>query len=189
MINENLIRDKFYEILSSKDIEEQQNMGFNNIDQIKRYEFLEKVLSKNSKIRLKIPTNISNVYNMAYCNVDTIARSPDTAIVKAVYQGDYDLVDSMLTALNIDPNTKVSTLKHEASSLLRFACINNKKEIARLLLEKGASIILDYNNGITVLHTAITAGHFDMVEFLLENGADPNYVKDDNFSYLTRVSY
>ncbi|WP_407690065.1 hypothetical protein [Rickettsia tamurae] len=23
-----------------------------------------------------------------------------------------------------------------------------------------------------------------MVEFLLENGADPNYVKDDNFSYL-----
>ncbi|KJW02840.1 hypothetical protein REIP_0857 [Rickettsia endosymbiont of Ixodes pacificus] len=50
MINENLIRDKFYEILSSKDIEEQQNMGFNNIDKIKRYEFLEKVLSKNSKL-------------------------------------------------------------------------------------------------------------------------------------------
>ncbi|WP_045798602.1 hypothetical protein [Rickettsia massiliae] len=43
-------------------------------------------------------TNISSVYNMAYCTVDKIARSPDTAIVKAICQGDYDLVDSILTA-------------------------------------------------------------------------------------------
>ncbi|KJV79419.1 hypothetical protein [Rickettsia rhipicephali] len=35
---------------------------------------------------------------MAYCTVDKIARSPDTAIVKAICQGDYDLVDSILTA-------------------------------------------------------------------------------------------
>nr|WP_231726225.1 hypothetical protein [Rickettsia rhipicephali] len=50
MITDDIIRNKFHEILSSKDIEEQQNMGFNNIYKIKRYEFLEKVLSKNSKL-------------------------------------------------------------------------------------------------------------------------------------------
>nr|WP_238375520.1 hypothetical protein [Rickettsia massiliae] len=53
MITDDIIRNKFHEILSSKDIEEQQSMGFNNIYKIKRYEdmnFLEKVLSKNSKL-------------------------------------------------------------------------------------------------------------------------------------------
>ena len=121
---------------------------------------------------------------MAYCTVDKIARSPDTAIVKAICQGDYDLVDSMLTALNIDPNTEVYTLEGEAKSFLYFACHNNQKGIVRLLLAKGANIILNHNSSMTVVHTALTAQHFDMVAFLIENGADPNYVTGDNMTYL-----
>ncbi|MGG2343825.1 ankyrin repeat domain-containing protein [Rickettsia amblyommatis] len=30
-----------------------------------------------------------------------------------------------------------------------------------------------------VFHTALTAQHFDMAAFLIENGADPNYVTGD----------
>ncbi|WP_392506091.1 ankyrin repeat domain-containing protein [Rickettsia sp. 2024-CO-Wats] len=80
----------------------------------------------------------------------------------------------MLTALNIDPNTEVYTLEGEAKSFLYFACHNNQKGIVRLLLAKGANII----------HTALTAQHFDMAAFLIENGADPNYVTGDNMTYL-----
>ncbi|WP_238375521.1 hypothetical protein [Rickettsia massiliae] len=85
---------------------------------------------------------------MAYCTVDKIARSPDTAIVKAICQGDYDLVDSILTALNIDPNTEVYTLEGEAQSFLYFVCHNNQKGIVRLLLAQGANIILDHNRAV-----------------------------------------
>ncbi|MFV9857230.1 MULTISPECIES: ankyrin repeat domain-containing protein [spotted fever group] len=55
--------------------------------------------------------------------------------------------------------------------------------MVRLLLAKGANIILDHNSG-TVFHTALTAQHFDMATFLIENGADPNYVTGDNMTYL-----
>ncbi|WP_324602896.1 hypothetical protein [Rickettsia conorii] len=37
---------------------------------------------------------------------------------------------------------------------------------------------------MTVLHTVLTAQHFDMATFLIENGADPNYVTGDNITYL-----
>ncbi|MCX4080509.1 ankyrin repeat domain-containing protein [Rickettsia rhipicephali] len=37
---------------------------------------------------------------------------------------------------------------------------------------------------MTVFHTALTAQHFDMAAFLIENGADPNYVTGDNMTYL-----
>ncbi|WP_085065617.1 hypothetical protein [Rickettsia peacockii] len=40
-------RNKFHEILSSKDIEE--NMGFNNIYKIKRYEFFRESFVKEFK--------------------------------------------------------------------------------------------------------------------------------------------
>ncbi|WP_238528464.1 ankyrin repeat domain-containing protein [Rickettsia honei] len=51
--------------------------------------------------------------------------------------------------------------------------VNNQKGIVRLLLAKGANIILDHNSGMTVFHTALTAQYFDMAAFLIENGVDP----------------
>ncbi|BDU60283.1 hypothetical protein FLA4_06930 [Candidatus Rickettsia kotlanii] len=94
MITDDIIRNKFHEILSSKD------KIWDLIIYIKRYEFFRENFVKECKALIEDPnTNISSVYNMAYCTVDKIARFPDTAIVKAICQGDYDLVDSMLTAI------------------------------------------------------------------------------------------
>ncbi|ABV75895.1 ankyrin repeat domain-containing protein [Rickettsia rickettsii] len=135
MIIDDIIRNKFHEILSSKDIEE--NMGFNNIYKIKRYEFFRESFVKEFKALLE------------------------------------------------DPNTEVYTLEGEAKSFLYFACHNNQKGIVRFLLAKGANIILDHNSGMTVFHTALTAQHFDMAAFLIENGVGPNYVvTGDNMTYL-----
>lgn len=61
-----------------------------------------------------------------------------------------------------------------------YACMHNRLEAAKILLEKGADI-----NGIppgfdyagTGLHYAALNGHRTMVDFLLEHGANPN-VKD-----------
>ncbi|WP_261763516.1 hypothetical protein [Rickettsia parkeri] len=73
MIIDDIIRNKFHEILSSKDIEE--NMGFNNIYKIKRYEFFRESFVKEFKALIEDPnTNISSVYNMAYCTVDKMHK-------------------------------------------------------------------------------------------------------------------
>lgn len=61
-----------------------------------------------------------------------------------------------------------------------YACAHNRLEAARLLIEKGAEINaippgFDYSG--TALHNAALQGHREMVEFLLEQGANPN-IKD-----------
>jgi hypothetical protein len=61
-----------------------------------------------------------------------------------------------------------------------YACMHNRLEAAKLLLQKGADINaippgFDYAG--TALHYAALRGHRTMVDFLLEHGADPN-VKD-----------
>jgi len=61
-----------------------------------------------------------------------------------------------------------------------YACAHNRIEAARLLLQKGAEIDaippgFDYAG--TGLHYAALRGHRQMVEFLLDQGADPN-IKD-----------
>ena len=55
-------RNKFHEILSSKDIEEQQNMGFNNIYKIKRYEFFRESFVKEFKALIEDPN--TEVYTL-----------------------------------------------------------------------------------------------------------------------------
>jgi ankyrin repeat protein len=61
-----------------------------------------------------------------------------------------------------------------------YACMHNRLEAAKLLLQKGADIDaippgFDYAG--TGLHYAALRGHRSMVEFLLEHGANPN-IKD-----------
>ena len=95
----------------------------------------------------------------------------------------------MLTALSIDPNKVAYISDAAAGSLLYFACINNQKEIARLLIKKGANIKFADDFGMIPLYNAIEARHLDMVEFLLENGADPNYMGRKIFSCLEIVTF
>ncbi|AFC71548.1 ankyrin repeat domain-containing protein [Rickettsia australis] len=102
-------------------------------------------------------------------------------IVKAISQGNYDLVDNILIALNVDQHTYASTIEHDFGSLLYFACKHHQKKIAKLLFEKGADINFSKNYCNPPLYSAIEAGHLDMVAFLLENGF---YREGKNFSCL-----
>jgi ankyrin repeat protein len=58
-----------------------------------------------------------------------------------------------------------------------YACMHNRIEAARLLLQKGADINAiprGFHYPGTGLHHAAAHGHRPMVEFLVEQGADPN---------------
>ncbi|MDP6307246.1 MAG: ankyrin repeat domain-containing protein, partial [Verrucomicrobiota bacterium] len=48
------------------------------------------------------------------------------------------------------------------------------KEVAELLIAKGAVVNTKNKNGGTPLHNATWKGHMEIVELLIANGADPN---------------
>jgi hypothetical protein len=77
--------------------------------------------------------------------------------------------------------TKVAQWSDDPQSIIDnafvYACMNNHIDAARLLLQKGAAIDaippgFDYSG--TALHNAAVRGHREMVEFLVEQGANVN---------------
>ncbi len=56
------------------------------------------------------------------------------------------------------------------------ACIAFKKDVIRLLLERGADVNLGDNNGCTALMRAAYGGYAGLVEDLIANGADKELI-------------
>lgn len=62
----------------------------------------------------------------------------------------------------------------DGSTALMFASQRGYAEIVMLLVENGADVNLNNNNGWTALIKAVYNGHIDIVKFLLERDADVN---------------
>ena len=65
-------------------------------------------------------------------------------------------------------------LCHVGSTLVHEATRNDHKDVAELLIAKGADVNAMDANGQTPLHAAVTFGWKDMVELLIAKGADVN---------------
>ncbi|XP_064368906.1 palmitoyltransferase ZDHHC13 isoform X3 [Dromaius novaehollandiae] len=73
----------------------------------------------------------------------------------------------------------------ENVTLLHWAAINNRQELVRFYISKGA--IVDQLGGdlnSTPLHWAIRQGHLPMVILLLKCGADPSLIDGEGFSSI-----
>ncbi len=77
-----------------------------------------------------------------------------------------------------DPPFDVNQLDHEGVSLLHWAAINNKFDIVKLLISKGATVDrIGGNQKASAMHWAIREYHLEMVGLLMHYGGDP-MVKD-----------
>lgn len=105
---------------------------------------------------------------------DSTQASSNFDIVKATQYGILERVQQLLDEEGVGINSRDA----ENVTHLHWAAINNRIEISKLFLSRGAEV--DAVGGelkSTPLHWAARQGHFQMVMLLMQHGADPN-IKD-----------
>ena len=88
-----------------------------------------------------------------------------TALQKAVHKGDLKKVQELL-----DKGVDINEWKF--GTALIFAASENRLEIAKLLIDRGADVNVLGTNGWTALGCAAGEGYGDMVDLLIGKGAD-----------------
>jgi len=115
---------------------------------------------------------------------NTISQKPTVSIHEAVVKGDLLLVKQHIEA-GTDINEKDPT---GGSSPLITASLFGKTEIAKFLIENGADINFQNNEGSTALHTAAFFCRTEIVKELLKNGADTGIVNNAGATALQSVN-
>jgi len=101
----------------------------------------------------------------AFLAAGTAAGMGLTALQKAIHKGDIKKVQELL-----DKGADIN--EWNSGSPLVFAASENKLDIAKLLIEKGADLNALGKNGWTALGVAAQSGYGDMVDLLIAKGAD-----------------
>lgn len=109
-----------------------------------------------------------------------IEDSSNCDIVKATQYGIFERCKELVEA-----GYDVRQPDRENVSLLHWAAINNRLELVKFYISKGA--VIDQLGGdlnSTPLHWAIRQGHLPMVILLLQHGADPTLIDGEGFSSI-----
>ena len=113
--------------------------------------------------------------------------SQQTPLIIAVLADKVETVKALLTLvekgkLDLDRGDR------QGRSALFKACGNNSHEIARLLLEKGATVDHKDEDGHTALAISSQEGHIECMKLLLEKGAEVNLASTNGVTPVQRAA-
>ena len=114
----------------------------------------------------------------------TTVKAPNMDIHAATLLGDMEAIKQHIAA-GSDLNDKEPAV---GSTPLISAAFFGKTEIAKVLIEAGADINLQNNEGSTALHSAAFVCRMEIVEMLLANGADKELLNNYGSTALQSVS-
>lgn len=109
-----------------------------------------------------------------------------TAFVVACLNNDLEIVKLLLAHHSTVVNKKVSKIyetNSRESTPLHLACLKGYTKLGKLLIENGADVRAEDEDGNTPLLHACRAGHKELAELLIANGADIK-AKDKNNNTL-----
>ena len=151
-------------------------------------EALEKIANENpSMLNVRTAQGISLLMFACYCRnshaVSILKRHTSLlTIFEASGTGDINAVERELEK---DPGL-INSFSEDGFTPLGLASFFENAPIVRYLLEKGADPNLASNNHFHVapLHSACAVSNYDLVEILIENGANVNAKQMDGFTPL-----
>ena len=111
--------------------------------------------------------------------VSTLVYSAE--IHEAAMAGDVEKVKAILEK---DPSQLNAYDEYREFSPLHIAALNDQKEVAAFLIEKGADVNLTNSGKISPLLIAAALGHTEIARRLIQKGADVNVMTRDNFTPL-----
>lgn len=111
---------------------------------------------------------------------DSQAQSPDgiTPLMWAAREADHPEVIGVLARAGGDVNRLLEVQGKRGTPLLIAALSRDGAARTAALLEEGADPHMRFENGMTALHVAADAWHYENVAVLLDYGADPVAVDD-----------
>ncbi|MFN3316534.1 MAG: ankyrin repeat domain-containing protein, partial [Raineya sp.] len=92
----------------------------------------------------------------------------------ACYSNNFEDIKYHVEQRKIDIDTVLLELL-EGRTGLHLAILNNRMDIAKYFVEKGADVNKPENSGYTPLYLAVARFNMDMVKILVEKGANINY--------------
>ena len=105
------------------------------------------------------------------------------SIRENIRSGNIDFIRQLIAELEEEPDERINL-----SDLLYFAAEFGQINIARLLIENGADINMKHGElQNTPLHIAVIIDDMEMIELLLENGANKNIVNRYGYSPISLV--
>jgi len=98
------------------------------------------------------------------------AKLGASTLSRAAALGDLDLVRHTVELAERDQSSELKSrfLKEQVQSAFMWACDFGRTKVAEFLLEKGADLAVQNQDGQTGLHLAACSGHLDTVKMLLK---------------------
>lgn len=115
---------------------------------------------------------------------EKVVKAPNMDIHAATLIGDLETIKQHIQA-GTDLNQKEPAV---GSTPLISAAVFGRTEIAKALIEAGADVNLQNNEGSTALHTAAFVGRLEIVELLLSNGANKDLLNNYGSTALQSIS-
>ena len=136
--------------------------------------FEDSSISQKGKFHSIIPTGY---------NVCSNKQSDEKFLFEAVYSND---LTSLFSMLQLNPRLLKARQESNGYTALHIAFKNNQLEVAKCLFHFNADVNSRASDGCTCLHLATTE---DAINFLLQEGADPNVLNYEGLSSLAHFIY
>jgi len=126
---------------------------------------------------------LKNLIEQDRALVETYSPDGFTPVALATYLGQKSVTEYL-----IEKGANVNAIAKNATGFtaLTGAVANNHVEISKILVKRGANVNHRYEGGVSPLMEACLNGNLELVNFLLENGADPSAKTKDEKTPLVR---
>ena len=135
----------------------------------------------DSVFHLAVARNDPTMYKVLQAHFSRPPGTLSSPLYIACENGQIDLVKAAISGGD-DVDKQNTTLRYSA---LHIAAAKNRWEIIRLLAVAKADLDTKDRHGKTPLHHAVTEGHYESAERLIEYGADPNEPSEHSTTVLT----